>query len=67
MLMNQMDGLPQMDEGFFGGKCDPYLKITFAGITLKNKHKTVFFLAFFFFFSFLQCANSLRYVFLCII
>jgi len=31
-----------MDEGFFGGKCDPFVKVQFAGMEVKNKHRTVY-------------------------
>lgn len=36
----EVDGLPQMDQGFFGGKCDPYAMVQFAGISAKTKHKS---------------------------
>jgi hypothetical protein len=29
--------MPQMDEGFAGGYCDPYAKVEFAGVTCKSK------------------------------
>jgi hypothetical protein len=37
----EVDGLPQMDDGVFGSKCDPYVKVEFAGLSLKTEHKTV--------------------------
>lgn len=37
----EVDGLPQMDDGVFGSKCDPYVKVEFAGLSLKTDHKQV--------------------------
>jgi hypothetical protein len=37
----EVDQLPQMDDGVFGSKCDPYVKVEFAGLTMKTDHKTV--------------------------
>jgi len=34
----EVDGLPQMDTGFVGGTCDPYVLVNFAGISLKTPH-----------------------------
>lgn len=36
----EVDGLPAMDEGYFGGKCDPYPRVDFAGVFEKGKHVT---------------------------
>ena len=36
----EVDGLPAMDEGYFGGKCDPYPRVDFAGVWEKGKHVT---------------------------
>lgn len=35
----EVDGLPAMDEGLFGGKCDPYASVAFAGHAVKGRHK----------------------------
>jgi C2 domain len=36
----EVDGLPKMDEGFFGGAaCDPFARIDFAGVKVKSSHK----------------------------
>lgn len=33
----EADGLPQMDEGYFGTCCDPFIRVDFAGIELRTK------------------------------
>jgi len=33
-----VDELPVMDEGLIGGKCDPYVRVEFAGIDISTPH-----------------------------
>jgi hypothetical protein len=35
-----VEGLPRMDD-YYGGTCDPYAKVEYAGVVLKTKHGEV--------------------------
>eukprot|EP00456_Euglypha_rotunda_P035085 TRINITY_DN2705_c0_g1_i5.p1 TRINITY_DN2705_c0_g1~~TRINITY_DN2705_c0_g1_i5.p1 ORF type:complete len:970 (-),score=172.98 TRINITY_DN2705_c0_g1_i5:22-2667(-) len=35
-----VDDLPVMDDGLIGGKCDPYVRVEFAGIDIRTDWKT---------------------------